>query len=173
MSAAPAIQYISLLHVAYHYPTTVYKDVVVIEEPAISDTTVTGGLLWIKAVCNIINFAFAGKAYLFDGSSFKELGTPVAVIYPVAASDGNAAYLAGGLEEDGGIPDTVYGYGIEASELEADKDYIAFIIGEETVYVIDVENVVRAKVVTGAAPFQQGWKMVSRKPFVAIVMEVK
>ncbi|RLC59856.1 MAG: hypothetical protein DRI01_10925 [Chloroflexi bacterium] len=158
----------------YQEQETVVKDLPVIEEPTVTDTTPSGGLIWIKIVQNIIRFAFLGKAWLFDGTKFIELGTPVAVIYPVLVSLDDKAYFVGGLKEDGSVPDTIYVYGYEANELEADKDYVAFVISETEVYVVDEENITRGSVKgLGATPINKGWKLISRKPFTAIVMEVK
>ena len=170
----PVEQIINWLEICYQEQETIVKDLPVIEEPTVTDTTVSGGLLWVKAIFNIIKFAFSGKAWLFDGTKFVELSTPVAVIYPVLTSLDDKAYFVGGLKEDGSVPDTIYVYGLEANELKSDKDYVAFIISEARVYVIDEENITRGSVIgLGATPVMKNWKLISRKPFVAIVMEVK
>jgi len=149
-------------------------DTPIIEEPTVTDTTVEGGIIWVKAIVNVIKFAFSGKAYLFDGSKFDVLGTPVAVIYPTLVSKDDVVYLVGGLKEDGTTPETLYVYGLEANEYKPEKDYVAFVISETDVYVIDDQNVTRGTIRgIGATPVMVNWKLVSRKPFVAIVMEVK
>ena len=158
----------------YQEIETKERDIPVVEEPTVSDTTVTGGLIWIKVIQNVIAFAFSGKAYIFDGNKFDVLGTPVSVIYPTLVSKDDVAYLVGGLKEDGTTPETLYVYGLEASEYKPDKDYVAFVIPETDVYVIDEQNVTRGIIRgIGATPVMVNWKLVSRKPFVAIVMEVK
>jgi len=153
---------------------TVERVAPALDEPTVVDTTVSGGVWWLKVVQNIVAFAFAGKAYLFDGSEFRELGTPVAVIYPVAVSDGSAAYLAGGLEEGGGVPESLYGFNVESYVLVADRDYLAMVVaGGSPVYAVDTGGAVAAEI-RGVAtvPLLAGWRLVSRSPFVAILQRI-
>jgi len=162
------------VEVAYHEYKVIEKHIPVVIEPSVTDSMVSGGLVWVRAILNIIKFAFSGKAYLFDGSKFDVLGTPIAVIYPTLVSKDDVAYLVGGLKEDGTTPETLYVYGLEANEYKPNKDYVAFVIPETDVYVIDEQNVTRGIIRgIGATPVMTNWKLISRKPFVAIVMEVK
>ena len=123
---------------------------------------------------NVLPTPLYGKVYLFDGVSITEIGTPVAVIFPALASMDKELFMTGGLEEGGGIPDKVYGFGVEASQLLSDKKYVGFVIADADVYVLDDQSKVRTVIRNlGATPIYRGWRLVSRKPFTAIVMEVK
>jgi len=170
----PVEQNVNVSELAYQEQETVVEDLPIAEEPTITDTTPSGGLIWIRAILNVLRFAFTGKAYIFDGNEFKPIGVPIAVVFPTLVTKDDVAYLVGGLKEDGTTPETLYVYGLEANEYKPDKDYVAFVIPETDVYVIDDQNVTRGIIRgIGATPVMVNWKLVSRKPFVAIVMEVK
>jgi hypothetical protein len=130
--------------------------------------------MYAKLTYNVLRFAFLGKAFLFDGEKLVEVGVPEAVIYPVLAVDGDKAYFTCGLKEDGSVVGVLYGYNIDGYDIKADKDYVAFIVSESVVYIVNESNtVVGTTKLFGATPLLKGWKLVSRKPFKAIVMSIK
>jgi hypothetical protein len=130
--------------------------------------------MYAKLTYNVLRFAFLGKAFLFDGEKLVEVGVPEAVIYPVLVTDGDKAYFTCGLKEDGSVVGILYGYNIDGYDIKADKDYVAFIVSESVVYIVNESNtVVGTTKLFGATPLLKGWKLVSRKPFKAIVMSIK
>jgi len=131
-----------------------------------------GDVPTLKLTCNILQFVFKGKAFLFDGS-IKEVGSPVIAIYPVVAGKEDRGYVTGGLTEEGTIVSDLFVRGVESYVMTADRDYIAVVIPTDTVYVLDsVGNVVSTHSKLGVLPLLTGWKLVSRKPFIAIIQRL-
>jgi len=162
----------NLAEFSYQQQETRTKPLIYVEEPSVSDTTVSGGLVWIKLVLNLIRFAFAGKSYLFDGQSFQEATFPHKTVYPVAVSLNDFIAVAGGLKEDGTALGSVLSFGDTVYVYIADSDYQCFVVGETDVYVIDDSNNVRATIVTGSTPLLKRWMLISRKPFKAVLMRL-
>jgi len=132
-----------------------------------------GDVPTLKLTYNILQFVFKGKAFLFDGSSIKEVGSPVIAIYPVVAGKDDRGYVTGGLTEEGTIVSDLFVRGVESYVMTADRDYIAVVIPTDTVYVLDsVGNVVSTHSKLGVLPLLTGWKLVSRKPFIAIIQRL-
>ena len=153
----------------------VTKDMPILEEPNISGETVTGGVLWIKYVINIIRYAFAGKAFLFDGSSITAFpNTGVFAIYPSVAGTEDYIAFIGGLKEDNTIQNELLVYGQEVYRIEADRDYMALIIpGEEVVQVYDENgNIIKATKEITTVPLLKGWVVASRKQFVVSLLPI-
>jgi len=162
----------NLAEFSYQQQETKLKPLIYVEEPTVTDTTVSKGLVWIKLVLNIIRFAFSGKSYLFDGQSFKEVAFPHRTVYPVAVSINDFIAVAGGLKEDGTALESVLSFGDTVYVYIADSDYQCFVVGETDVYVIDDNNSVRATIVTGSTPLLKRWMLISRKPFKAVLMRL-
>jgi hypothetical protein len=132
-----------------------------------------GAEFYIKASYNPILFAFLGKAWLFDGSSLTDFGSPIVAIYPMIATDGSRIVAGGGMEEDGSISSDLYGYGIDMYYLTADRDYVAVVIPSDVVYVIDSNgNIVTSTKQLSVVPLLKGWKLVSRSSFEVVVMRL-
>jgi len=129
--------------------------------------------LYAKASYNPILFAFLGKAWLFDGSSLTDFGSPVKVIFPLITTDGNRIIVGGGMEEDGSISSDIYGFGVDMYYLTADRDYVAVVIPSDVVYVIDSNgNIVTSTKQLSVVPLLKGWKLVSRSSFDVVVMRL-
>jgi len=134
-----------------------------------------GAIFTLRNVINILSFVFGGKAYVFDGSSVSEFPSHgEAVIFPLLAFGEDKIAVYGGLKEDGTIPNDIYVYGQDSYVIDVAKDSVALIIaGEEPVYVYDSEGNVKSKVTTIATlPVLAGWRIASRKPFIAMLMTV-
>ena len=132
-----------------------------------------GEELYLKATYNPIMFAFAGRAFLFDGSKFEEFGSPATVIFPLAVAGDGRIFVGGGMREDSTTEENLYGYGLESYFIAADRDYIAVVVPSGTVYVIDgAGNVVQTTKQLSVVPLLRGWKLVSREPFVAVVQRL-
>ena len=128
--------------------------------------------LYLKSVYNPILFAFAGKAFLFDGSKLEEFGSPVTAIYPMLTSV-DRILVAGGMREDSTVEENVYGFGLDSYFITADRDYLAVVIPSDTVYVIDeAGNVVQTTRQLSVVPLLRNWKLVSRKPFTTVVQRL-
>jgi len=168
----PVDNYGYMLLVAYQQQETRIKPLTYVEEPSVSDTSVSGGLIWVKMVLNLLKHAFTGKSYVFDGSSFTEAAFPVKTVYPTAVSLGDYIAVAGGLSEDGSALGSILSFGDTVYVYMSTGNYQCYVIGEGDVYVIDENNTVRAVVQTGSTPLLNGWKLVSRKPFQAVLMRL-
>jgi hypothetical protein len=143
------------------------------EEDVKHDSFPSSDATYVKLTYNVLRLAFLGKAFLFDGEKFVEVGVPEAVIYPVLVTDGDKAYFTCGLKEDGSVVGILYGYNMDGYELKADKDYVAFIISEGIVLIMNENNTAVGTIkLLGTAPLLKGWKLVSRKPFIAIIQSV-
>lgn len=125
-----------------------------------------GEELYLKAIYNPIMFAFAGKAFLFDGLKIEEFGSPVVVIYPFIATVDSRIFAGGGLREDLTIEENVYGHGLDSYIVTAGRDYLAVVIPLDTVYVVDeVGNIVQKIKHPSVIALLKNWKLTSRKPF--------
>ena len=129
--------------------------------------------LYMKHTYNPILFAFLGKAWLFDGSSLTDFGSPVVAIYPMVATDGSKIVAGGGMLEDGSVSGDVYGFGVDMYYLTADRDYLAVVVPTDVVYLIDSSgNVVTSTRQLSVVPFMKGWRLASRRYFYAVVMRL-
>ena len=128
----------------------------------------------LKIVVNIMRFKFAGKAYMFDGSKFTEIGSPYKVVFPTLVSKEDKIYTVGGQKEDGTILGDVYGYNQDIYVATADRDYSVYVIaGDTPVYLIDQnKNVVQKIEKLMALPLLSGWGLISRSPFVLIISKL-
>jgi len=171
---SPSPHSANILEAAYQQHETKLEPLPFTDEPTVSDTSVSGGILWVKVVLNIIMFAFTRKGYVFDGSQVREWASPTPVIFPALVSDGSRAYLAGGLHEDGSVEESLWSYGEASYMIESDKDSLAMVIaGDKPVYLVDEHGSVKlviSSVLT--VPFNLGWRLVSKAPFKAIVTRV-
>jgi len=168
----PVLQVVNLLMPSYQQWETRIKPLIYVEEPSVSGTSVSGGLIWVKMVLNLLKYAFTGKSYVFDGSNFTEAAFPVRTVYPTAVSLGDYIAVAGGLSEDGSALGSILSFGDTVYVYMSTGNYQCYVIGEGDVYVIDENNSVRAVVQTGSTPLLNGWKLVSRKPFQAVLMRL-
>jgi hypothetical protein len=129
--------------------------------------------MYMKHTYNPILFAFLGKAWLFDGSSLTDFGSPMKAIFPLIATDGSKIVAGGGMEEDGSISPDLYGFGIDMYYITADRDYVAVVIPTDVVYVIDDKgNIVTSTKQLSVAPLLKGWRLASRAPFEVVVMRL-
>jgi hypothetical protein len=129
--------------------------------------------LYMRHTYNPILFAFLGKAWLFDGSSLTDFGSPIVAIYPMVATDGSKIVAGGGMEEDGSISSDLYGFGIDMYYLTVDRDYLAVVIPTNVVYVVDDKgNIVTSTKQLSVVPLMKGWKLVSRSSFEVVVMRL-
>jgi hypothetical protein len=128
----------------------------------------------LKIVNNIVAFAFLGKAWLFDGATLKDFGSPAVAIYPTLISDGEKAYFTGGLNEDGTIDNTIYGYATVTNQITADRNYFAMVVaGEEPVYLVnEMGTIMHTFTRSGATPLLTGWKLISKSSFYAIILKI-
>jgi len=132
-----------------------------------------GEELYLKTTYNPIMFAFAGKAFLFDGSKIEAFSSPVTVIYPLVATVDSRIFTGGGMREDSTIEENLYGYGLDSYFITADRDYLAVVIPTDVVYVIDeAGNIVQTTKQLSVVPLLRDWKLVSRKPFTAVVQRL-
>jgi len=168
----PIEQVVNLLMPSYQQQETRVEPLTYVEEPSVSGTSVSGGLIWVKMVLNLLKYAFTGKSYVFDGSNFTEAAFPVRTVYPTAVSLGDYIAVAGGLSEDGTALGSILSFGDTVYVYLSTGNYQCYIIGEGDVYVIDENNSVRAVLQTGSTPLLNGWKLVSRKPFQAVLMRL-
>lgn len=152
-----------VLEVAYQEQETMEKTLGLIEHDI------------VKIVYNVIYFAFSGKAYLFDGNSLSDFGSPAVVVFPCLAVAEEKAYVVGGLREDGEIEGVLYGYNTDSYWMTADRDYVAYIIaGSEPVFVVDEKgNTLMEVKRIAVAPFLAGWRLVSRKPFSTVLQKLR
>ena len=129
--------------------------------------------LYMRTTYNPILFAFLGKAWLFDGSSLTDFGSPIIAIYPMVTTDGSKIVAGGGMLEDGSVSGDVYGFGFDMYYLTADRDYLAVVVPTDVVYVIDSSgNVVTSTKQLSVVPFMKGWRLASRSYFYAVVMRL-
>jgi len=168
----PILQVVNLLMPSYQQQETRTKPLTYVEEPSVSGTSVSGGLIWVKMVLNLLKYAFTGKSYVFDGSNFTKATFPVKTVYPTAVSLGDYIAVAGGLSEDGSALGSILSFGDTVYVYMSTGNYQCYVIGEGDVYVIDEDNTVRAVLQTGSTPLLNGWKLVSRKPFQAVLMRL-
>jgi hypothetical protein len=129
--------------------------------------------LYMRTTYNPILFAFLGKAWLFNGSSLTDFGSPIVAIYPMIATDGSRIVAGGGMEEDGSVSGDVYGFGFDMYYLTADRDYLAVVVPTDVVYLIDSSgNTVTSTKQLSVVPFMKGWRLASRSYFYAVVMKL-
>ena len=155
----------------------VERDIPIIEEPTVTDTTPSGGVMWIKSVINIVRFPFKGLAWLFDGSQFTEFpAQEIPVIFPVVVIDGYLV-MSCGMKEDGTLAEDVLGFGQtrEIIENNTGRDLLALVSCEkdQTVYLVDdIGNVIKRVLPSEAVLLANGWKLVSDRSFKAFVRKV-
>ena len=153
------------------------KDLPIIEEPTVTDTTPSGGLIWIKSVINIVRFPFKGLAWLFDGSKFTEFpAQETSVVFPVVVTDGYLV-MSCGMKEDGTLAGDVLGFGRtrEIIENNTGRDLLALVSCEkdQAVYLVDnIGNVIKRVLPSEAVLLANGWKLVSDRSFKAFVRKV-
>jgi hypothetical protein len=144
-----------------------------LQDVKVSSIPYPGTELYVRVSYNPILFAFLGKAWLFDGSSLTDFGSPIVAIYPMIATDGSKIVAGGGMEEDGSVSGDVYGFGVDMYYLTADRDYLAVVVPTDVVYLIDSSgNVVTSTRQLSVVPFMKGWRFASRSYFYAVVMRL-
>jgi len=160
--------------IAYQQQEIKLKSVAIIVEPSVSDTVVSGGIAWVKIVCNVLRFAFAGKSFLFDGKEIVEWKEPgIAVIYPVAVEN----IMCGGLKEDATLYEMckVYGKEMYVYENTTGASLAVFVDAERdaTLYLIDDKGNVISKVTPGMLLYlRPNWVIVGDRQFRVIHVKV-
>jgi len=152
-------------------------DLSIFFEPTVSDSTVSGGMAWIKAHVNVLRIAFKGLAWLFDGSVFTGFPAPyVPLIWTVVVSK-EGLVMAGGLKEDWSVLGdvNVFGMVMETVENFSGKDMMALVSCEkgQDVYLIDDKgNVVKKVLPSETVLLRNGWILASKYKFKAYVVKL-
>jgi len=174
---SPVENLTNLAELSYQQQETKTKLLPYAEEPTVSDTTVSGGLIWIKVVLNMVRFAFKGLAWLFDGNKFTVFPAPyVPLIWTVVVSK-EGLVMAGGLKEDWSVLGdvNVFGMVMETVENFSGKDMLALVSCEkgQDVYLIDDKgNVVKKVLPSETVLFRNGWILASKHKFKAYVVRI-
>jgi len=159
---------------AYQQQETTLRRVPITEEPSVVDTTVSGGISWVKLVINVLRFAFTGKTFLFDGKEIVEWKKPgVAVVFPIAVEN----VVCGGLREDATLYELckVYGREMYIYRNTTGASIAVFADAEPgtTLYLVDDKGNAITTVVPGMLIYlRANWSIVGDKAFGVVHMKV-
>jgi hypothetical protein len=133
----------------------------------------SGAELYLKITYNTLIFTFFGKAWLFDGSSLTEFGSPFKVIFPMVAVAGSNIVAGGGMREDTTINEHIYGFGYDVYSFSADRFYLAVVFSSGIIYILDDKgNIVTSLKQQDIIPIRKMWKLISRVPFDVYVLRI-
>jgi len=174
---SPVPHSLSYITASYQRYEVTARNTPVVDEPTVTDTTPSGGITWIRTIVNIISYTFRGKAWVFDGTKFNEVGSPGTVVFPIVASDGEKVMVTGGITKEGLIKGEVLGYNFTYHFVvnALPKSLVCWAYGSpdiELVLADDKGTMVRTVKVAEAVLLQPWWKLISKSEFSVLCTKV-